>query len=101
MEQKIRYNLINRLDQQIINKISAGEVIHRPMNVIKELMENRLVEMVCISIELNQKQNFSLDAGATNIQVTVKNGGMKQIIIQDNGCGINVEINLIAFVFHH
>ncbi|KAI7688539.1 DNA mismatch repair protein Mlh1 [Sarcoptes scabiei] len=73
MEQKIRYNLINRLDQQIINKISAGEVIHRPMNVIKELMEN------------------SLDAGATNIQVTVKNGGMKQIIIQDNGCGINKE----------
>lgn len=83
MEQKLNYRLINKLDQDVINKICAGEVIHRPMNVVKELIEN------------------SLDAKATLIEITVKNGGMQQIIIHDNGCGIQVSFFWLLFPFLH
>ncbi|KAI2804207.1 DNA mismatch repair protein [Blomia tropicalis] len=68
-----KLNSIQKLNQEVINKICAGEVIHRPLNVVKELIEN------------------SLDAGATNIVVTLKNGGMSFISIQDNGIGIKKE----------
>ncbi|KAG8572422.1 hypothetical protein GDO81_012037 [Engystomops pustulosus] len=65
--------VIRRLDETVVNRIAAGEVIQRPANAIKEMIEN------------------CLDAKSTSIQVIVKEGGMKLIQIQDNGCGIRKE----------
>ena len=59
--------IIHLLDESTITKIAAGEVIERPFSVVKELVEN------------------SIDAGATEIIVKIKDSGKKQITVIDNG----------------
>ena len=70
------------LDQNMVNMIAAGEVIERPANVVKELMEN------------------SIDAGATKVTVPIEDGGRKLISVADNGCGTDCEDLAAAFDSH-
>ncbi len=75
-------NSIRLLENSLINKIAAGEVVERPASVVKELVEN------------------SIDAGADNITVEIKDGGIGLIKITDNGRGIPSDEVRTAFMRH-
>ena len=73
---------INILSAELSNKIAAGEVVERPSSVVKELVEN------------------SIDAGSTNIKIIIKEFGIQQIRIIDNGSGITNDDLARAFLRH-
>ena len=73
---------IRQLDDVLANKIAAGEVIERPANVVKELVEN------------------SIDANSTKIDVIIEEGGLNLIQIIDNGEGMVKEDALLCFSRH-
>lgn len=73
---------INILPAQVYNRIAAGEVVDRPYSVVKELVEN------------------SIDAGATEIEIYVENGGKQLIRVVDNGSGIARDDLQAAFLPH-
>ena len=74
--------IINLLDENTINKIAAGEVVERPLNVVKELVEN------------------ALDAGATSVLVEIEKAGKKLISVTDNGCGMD-KSDLEKSIYRH
>lgn len=75
-------NKIKIMDEDLSNKIAAGEVVERCANVVKELIEN------------------SIDAGSKNIKIELVNSGLKEIKVIDDGCGMNEEDAVCAFKRH-
>ena len=73
---------IQVLSEETINRIAAGEVVERPLNVAKELIEN------------------AIDAGATAISIEIRDGGISLIRVTDNGSGIPAEQIPAAFTRH-
>ena len=74
--------MIRILDKSTADKIAAGEVVERPLSVVKELVEN------------------SIDSGAKKIVVEIKNGGKSYIRVTDDGCGIAADECEKAFMRH-
>lgn len=75
-------NKIHILSEKVANKIAAGEVVERPVSIVKELVEN------------------AIDSGATSIEITVHHGGKSLIRIADNGCGMSPQDAELAFKRH-
>ena len=75
-------NVINLLSEHISNQIAAGEVIQRPASVVKELLEN------------------SIDSGADEIKVFIKDGGRTSILVKDNGIGMTMDDAVLSFKRH-
>lgn len=71
--------IIRSLSKEVADKIAAGEVVERPLSIVKELLEN------------------SIDAGATSVTVEMKKGGKEYIRVSDNGCGIPKDQLELAF----
>ncbi len=78
----MRMSRIALLPDEVVNKIAAGEIIERPVSIVKELIEN------------------SLDAGATEIRVEIERGGKQLIRVSDDGSGIAADQALLAFERH-
>ena len=75
-------DIINILPDSVANQIAAGEVVDRPASAVKELLEN------------------ALDAGASKIQLIVKDAGRTLIQVIDNGCGMSDSDARICFERH-
>lgn len=73
---------IKKLPPLLINQLAAGEIVTRPASVVKELLEN------------------AIDAGATEIEIRVTQGGMGLIEVRDNGCGIHPDDMVMAVTRH-
>ena len=73
---------IVQLSSHVANLIAAGEVVERPASVVKELLEN------------------AVDAGATQVTLEIRQGGMTFMRVTDNGCGIDKEDVRNAFLRH-
>ena len=74
--------IINVLDIEVANLIAAGEVVERPANAVKELVEN------------------AIDAGADSVSVEITGGGIRSLRVTDNGCGMSAEDAVVAVRRH-